>query len=104
MLAKAVKELPEGDLLYEPKWDGFRCIVFRDGDDIELTSRNDRPFTRYFPELLDPLRGSVPDEVFAETFVPPVSDGSGQDRNLLRRADESQSHGVPPSASRRRDL
>ena len=57
MLAKAIRELPEGDVLFEPKWDGFRCIVFRDGDEIELGSRNDRPLTRYFPELLDPLRG-----------------------------------------------
>jgi len=61
MLAKLVRELPTGDdLLYEPKWDGFRCIVFRDGDEIELGSRNDRPLTRYFPEILDPLRKSLP--------------------------------------------
>ena len=55
MLAKAVRELPVGDLLYEPKWDGFRCLVFRDGDDLELASRNQKPLTRYFPELLEPL-------------------------------------------------
>jgi ATP-dependent DNA ligase len=61
MLAKAVHEVPrDGDLLYEPKWDGFRCIVFRDGDEIELGSRNDRPLTRYFPELLEPLRAALP--------------------------------------------
>ena len=52
MLAKAADALPEGDgWLYEPKWDGFRCIVFRDGDEVELGSRNERPLTRYFPEL-----------------------------------------------------
>lgn len=64
MLAKAAAELPvgeEGVFWFEPKWDGFRCIVFRDGDEIELGSRNDRPLTRYFPELLDPLRASLPD-------------------------------------------
>lgn len=61
MLAKAVNEVPPGPgLAYEPKWDGFRCIVFRDGDDIELGSRNERPFNRYFPELLDPLRATLP--------------------------------------------
>ncbi|MHB8464359.1 MAG: ATP-dependent DNA ligase, partial [Acidimicrobiales bacterium] len=48
MLAKAASVLPPaGDVLYEPKWDGFRCIVFRDGDDVELGSRNERPLTRY---------------------------------------------------------
>jgi ATP-dependent DNA ligase len=60
MLAKAVDGLPEGDLLFEPKWDGFRCIAFRDGDEIELGSRNERPLTRYFPEILGPLRDSLP--------------------------------------------
>ncbi len=61
MLAKAVHEVPDTpDLAYEPKWDGFRCIVFRDGDEIELGSRNERPFNRYFPELLEPLKESLP--------------------------------------------
>ncbi|HMC04470.1 MAG TPA: ATP-dependent DNA ligase [Actinomycetota bacterium] len=61
MLAKLARELPaEGGMLYEPKWDGFRCIVFRDGDEVELGSRNERPLTRYFPELLDPLRDQLP--------------------------------------------
>ena len=48
MLAKSVSILPEG-MLYEPKWDGFRCVVFRDGDEVELGSRKERPLTRYFP-------------------------------------------------------
>src|SRR5664279_5849416 len=66
MLAKPVKGVPEpdsveGGLLYEPKWDGFRCIVFRDGDDIELGSRNERPLTRYFPDLVEPLLAALPD-------------------------------------------
>ena len=60
MLAKASRELPIGDYLYEPKWDGFRCIVFKDGDEIELGSRNQKPFTRYFPELLGPCASSCP--------------------------------------------
>ncbi len=61
MLAKASKEMPVGDFLYEPKWDGFRCIVFRDGDEVELGSRNERPLTRYFPELLEPIRAQLPE-------------------------------------------
>ena len=64
MLAKAVAgidQLPEGDYRFEPKWDGFRCIVFKDGDQIELGSRNERPLTRYFPELLPPLLAQLPD-------------------------------------------
>ena len=61
MLAKLARELPTSPgLLYEPKWDGFRCIVFRDGDQIELGSRNEKPLTRYFPELLSPLLAQLP--------------------------------------------
>jgi ATP-dependent DNA ligase len=64
MLAKATKELPLGDgFAYEPKWDGFRCIAFRSGDEVYLGSRNERPLTRYFPELLDPMREQLPDKV-----------------------------------------
>jgi len=61
MLAKLARELPVGELLYEPKWDGFRCLVFRDRDEIHLQSRNRKPLERYFPEILDPLRSSLPD-------------------------------------------
>ena len=61
MLAKLTRELPTGDYLYEPKWDGFRAIVFRDGDDVEIGSRNERPLTRYFPDLIDPLRKYLPE-------------------------------------------
>jgi ATP-dependent DNA ligase len=62
MLSKPVAEIPPaGDVLFEPKWDGFRTIVFRDGDALELGSRNERPMTRYFPELLAPLKASLPE-------------------------------------------
>ena len=60
MLAKAVSGIPDGDMAFEPKWDGFRCIVFRDGDEVVLGSRNERPLTRYFPELVEPLRAALP--------------------------------------------
>src|SRR5437764_9312219 len=53
-LARSAKKLPEGgDWRYEPKWDGFRTIVFRDGDEIQLQSRNGRPMNRYFPEVVE---------------------------------------------------
>src|SRR5580658_2977664 len=62
MLAKLARELPVGaDMFYEPKWDGFRCIVFRDGDNVELGSRNERPLTRYFPEICDAVRATLPE-------------------------------------------
>ena len=61
MLAKLSRQMPEGGgLLYEPKWDGFRCIVFRDGPELELGSRNERPLTRYFPELVESLLANLP--------------------------------------------
>src|SRR3546814_15845480 len=61
MLAKPNDGIPTGDWMFEPKWDGFRCLVFRDGDEVQLGSRNERPLTRYFPELLDPLRAALPE-------------------------------------------
>src|SRR3712207_2008222 len=61
MLAKAATKLPTGDdLLYEPKWDGFRCIVFRSGDEVELGSRNERPLTKYFPEVCEAVKRELP--------------------------------------------
>ena len=60
MLAKPAPEVPTGDYLYEPKWDGFRCIVFRDGDQVELGSRNEKPLTRYFPEVVEAVRAQLP--------------------------------------------
>src|SRR5215210_1828996 len=57
MLARLERELPRGGYLYEPKWDGFRCLAARDGDEVELRSRNQRPLARYFPELAAALRG-----------------------------------------------
>jgi len=61
MLAKRVGDLPEGDTwIFEPKWDGFRALVFRDGDEIYIQSRDEKPLNRYFPELLDPLRSALP--------------------------------------------
>jgi ATP-dependent DNA ligase len=65
MLAKLTRDLPPdgGGLLFEPKWDGFRCVVFRDGDDLDLQSRNQKPLLRYFPELREPLLEQLPGRV-----------------------------------------
>src|SRR4051794_19160453 len=61
MLAKRVEELPVGESwIFEPKWDGFRALVFRDGDEVLLQSRDEKSLNRYFPELLDPIREQLP--------------------------------------------
>jgi ATP-dependent DNA ligase len=61
MLAKRVGELPvDGMWIFEPKWDGFRALVFRDGDEILIQSRDEKPLNRYFPELLEPLASQLP--------------------------------------------
>src|SRR4051812_22593171 len=75
MLAKSVKGIPDPakhhGLIFEPKWDGFRCIVFRDGDEVELTSRNTKPLTRYFPELVEAIKRQLPARIVldGEVFV-----------------------------------
>ncbi len=75
MLAKLSRELPKGDdWSYEPKWDGFRCIVFRDGAEVELGSRNERPLTRYFPELLDPIRAALPEQAVVDGEIVIMTD------------------------------
>ncbi len=64
MLAKRVDEIPqEGDWIFEPKWDGFRALIFRDGDEFFIQSREEKPLQRYFPEILDPLRAALPPRV-----------------------------------------
>ncbi|MDD9371268.1 MAG: ATP-dependent DNA ligase [Acidimicrobiales bacterium] len=85
MLAKAVYEVPRADgLLFEPKWDGFRCVVFRDGDEVVLGSRNDRPLTRYFPEMLDPLRAALPERCVVDGELVVVT-GDGLDFEALQQ-------------------
>jgi ATP-dependent DNA ligase len=72
MLAKSVKGIPRrDDLSFEPKWDGFRCLVFKDGDEVELASRNTKPLTRYFPEVVEAMRSLLPERCVldGEIFV-----------------------------------
>src|SRR5438105_10819047 len=61
MLAKSVPQIPDGALSFEPKWDGFRSIIFRDGDEVEIGSRNGKPMTRYFPEIVDAVKANLPE-------------------------------------------
>jgi ATP-dependent DNA ligase len=82
MLAKLAREMPTGDYLYEPKWDGFRAIVFRDGDDVEIGSRNEKPLTRYFPDLPDVLRASLPERCVVDGEIV-IATEHGLDFDLL---------------------
>ena len=60
-MPRASPTYPEGNYLYEPKWDGFRCVVFRDGDEVELGSRNEKSLTRYFPEVVAAVKQNLPE-------------------------------------------
>src|SRR3954451_1050922 len=61
MLAKRIEVLPPGEgWIFEPKWDGFRTLVFRDGDELLIQSRDEKPLNRYFPELIEPLQSQLP--------------------------------------------
>lgn len=92
MLARSVSKIPVGRYAYEPKWDGFRCIVFRDRDEVELGSRNGRSLTRYFPEVVDAVRRRLPERCVADGELV-VTGPAGLDFDLL-------SQRIHPAASR----
>jgi ATP-dependent DNA ligase len=86
MLAKAVDALPNDDgWLFEPKWDGFRAIVFRDGDEVLTQSRDLKPLDRYFPELAEPLRANLPDRAVVDGEVVIATGGELDFEALLLR-------------------
>ncbi|HYN70217.1 MAG TPA: ATP-dependent DNA ligase [Candidatus Eisenbacteria bacterium] len=86
MLAKPADALPEGDgWLFEPKWDGFRALVFRDGDEVLIQSRDLKPLDRYFPELHEPLLASLPPRCVLDGEVVIKSDGHLDFEALLLR-------------------
>src|SRR5690349_24491605 len=97
MLAEPSDGLPTGDgWLFEPKWDGFRAIVFRDGDEVFTQSRDLKPLDRYFPELADPLKAALPDRCVVDGEVVIARDGALDFEALLLR--------IHPAASRVRML
>jgi ATP-dependent DNA ligase len=91
MLAKPVRTIPPG-ASYEPKWDGFRSIIFRDGDDIEFGSRNERPMTRYFPELVEAVRAGLPERCVVDGEIV-IATTDGLDFEALQQR-------IHPAASR----
>lgn len=76
-LAKRVSDLPQGsEWIYEPKWDGFRALIFRSGGEVLIQSRDEKPLNRYFPELLDPLRAQLPEKCVLDGEVVIAEDGA----------------------------
>ncbi|MGA8978300.1 MAG: ATP-dependent DNA ligase [Pedococcus sp.] len=98
MLAKPVKAIPEGDYLFEPKWDGFRSIIFRSGDSVEIGSRNEKPMTRYFPEVVEAVLASFPDQAVVDGEIVVV--GASGDRLDF----ETLQQRIHPAASRVKKL
>ncbi len=84
MLAKAAAHIPPG-MQYEAKWDGFRAVVFRDGDELEIGSRSTKPLTRYFPELVTALRANLPRRCVVDGEIIVVQDGRLEFETLLER-------------------
>jgi ATP-dependent DNA ligase len=97
MLARAAPEIPrEGSWLYEPKWDGFRAVIFRDGDHVHIASRNALALERYFPELIQPLQKALPDRAIVDGEIVIATD-HGLDFDALQQR-------IHPAASRVRML
>jgi len=94
MLAKSVKSIPEGNYTFEPKWDGFRSIIFRDGDEVEIGSRNERPMTRYFPEVVEAIKTNTPPRCVIDGEIVLV-DSTGERLDF-----EALQQRVHPAASR----
>ncbi len=106
MLAKSVKAIPEGDFSYEPKWDGFRSIIFRDGDEVEIGSRNEKPMTRYFPEVVAAVKANFPERAVIDgelILVGPSGTGSTSRRcsngSIPRSAGSPSCRWRPPPVS-----
>ncbi|MFV0406623.1 MAG: ATP-dependent DNA ligase [Propioniciclava sp.] len=95
MLAKAVKKFPTAEVLFEPKWDGFRALIWRSGDQVEIGSRNARPMTRYFPELVEAIKANFPDPACLDGEIIIVDPAAGDRLNfdLLQQR-------IHPAASR----
>ena len=104
MLAKSTPRVPaadavEGGFLYEPKWDGFRCLVFRDGDEVELTSRSTKPLTRYFPDVVEAVRAQLPERCVLDGELVVVSGDRLEFDLLSQRIHPAQSRVTELSTS-----
>ncbi|WP_173081338.1 ATP-dependent DNA ligase [Phytohabitans rumicis] len=94
MLAKSVKDLPAGAMSFEPKWDGFRSIIFRDGGEVEIGSRNEKPMTRYFPEVVEAALANLPPRCVVDGEIILIApSGDRLDFELLQQR-------IHPAASR----
>jgi ATP-dependent DNA ligase len=91
MLARLSRELPEGAYLYEPKWDGFRALAFRDGAWAELQSRNLNRFGRYFPELIEAMTRSTAERFVLDGEIIVFADGGADFGALLKRVHPARS-------------
>lgn len=100
MLAKSVPEVPDqpepAGWDYEPKWDGFRAIVYRDGDDVRIDSRNARPMQRYFPEVVEAVKEALPERCVVDGEIVVAQPGDGR----VRLDFELLSQRIHPAASR----
>ena len=97
MLAKRVDDIPDGDTwIFEPKWDGFRALIFRDGDDITIQSRDQKPLNRYFPELFAPLKTQLPERCALDGEIV-IATSTGLDFDALQLR-------IHPAASRVKTL
>ncbi|HTH53518.1 MAG TPA: ATP-dependent DNA ligase [Edaphobacter sp.] len=93
MLAKRVDDIPEGNSwIFEPKWDGFRALIFRDGDELMIQSRDQKPLSRYFPELFEPLKSHLPERCVLDGEVV-IAGSEGLDFDALQLR-------IHPAASR----
>lgn len=99
MLAKAVKGFPDAEVMFEPKWDGFRAIIWRSGDQVEIGSRNSRPMTRYFPELVEAVKANFPDPCVIDGEIIMVDPEHGG-----RLSFETLQHRIHPAESRIKKL
>ena len=99
MLAKSVKDIPKVEAIYEPKWDGFRTLIWRSGDMVELGSRNERPMTRYFPEVVEAVKQHLPEHCCIDGEIIMIDPETGDRLNfdLLQQR-------IHPAASRIKKL
>ncbi|MFC8597696.1 MULTISPECIES: ATP-dependent DNA ligase [unclassified Isoptericola] len=109
MLAKSVPDVPDqtedgAGWVYEPKWDGFRALVFRDGDDVRIDSRNARPMQRYFPDVVEAVRAALPERCVVDGEIVVARPGDGTDGTAAHLDFDALGQRIHPAESRVRLL